>query len=132
MNLKVIIVGIALLLFVAWVTKPGEEAHRALIEREVQDYIETTLSKEMGEDNSLGSLFAKSMVAMFSTTIIEQISQRGIEIDDYLFFNRSYLSIDGQRIPIATGIFGNTIVNSSLEQDLDDFVDSLGKTKSED
>lgn len=69
---------------------------------------------------------------MFSTTIIEQISQRGIEIDDYLFFNRSYLSIDGQRIPIATGLFGNTIVNSSLEQDLDDFVDSLGKTKSED
>lgn len=48
MNLKAIIVGIALLSFVAWVTKPGEEAHRALIEREVQDYIETTLSKEMG------------------------------------------------------------------------------------
>ncbi len=121
MKVKITIGLIFALLALALLTKPSEDTHKALIEQKVREYIEQALQDSGAAGGSIGELFANSMVAVYSNMLIKQVVNKGVKVDDYIFFNRSRITLEGKTIDIATGAFGNVFPNSDLEEDMNKF-----------
>lgn len=121
MKVKITIGLLLALLVLAFVTKPSEEDHKALIEQNFKDYIEQMLQDSSSQGGSLGEVFVNSMVAVYSDMLIKQIVNKGVKVDDYIFFNRSRVTLKGKTLGITVGAFGQVFPDPDLEEEMKKF-----------
>lgn len=121
MKVKITIGLLLALLALAFVTKPSEEDHKALIEQNFKDYIEQMLQDSSSQGGSLGEVFVNSMVAVYSDMLIKQIVNKGVKVDDYIFFNRSRVTLEGKTLDITIGAFGQVFPDPDLEEEMKKF-----------
>ncbi|MCB0395188.1 MAG: DUF4359 domain-containing protein [Flavobacteriales bacterium] len=104
----------ALLLILAAATNPSSEKHRDAVKSKVEKKFKD-VDKENKPESALGRM-GKSLGLMFGKAFMNEITDKLVDCDNYIFFSLTKVKTDNGERVIGMGIFGHVFLSEKVDQ----------------
>lgn len=118
-----ILIGVMGLLAGACVlTKPSELEHKAVALEQLKTYVRRNAESNIARDVPIISTVIGSVTSMYSASLIEMVARELVVVEHGIFFNRSYLRIDGREVDVSFGMLGQVYPSKTFQRELNEAI----------
>jgi hypothetical protein len=111
-------VALGLLTLTAIITNPQPERHKEAVRNKLNSALQTTMKEKMDDSDDNWEKAGTALGMMLGGTLIDQMINRMVTTNNYVFFSTTKVNWEGQSKTIGFGIFGNVYITTQLDDAL--------------